>query len=216
LSEQRKYRQFTPQQKAEIVLAGRRGARSVRDVCREYQIAETLYYQWRERLLEGGKTALANLATRRQSRPRSASSAARSGSWSGHSAVRPMSWRWRGTLAGLGVNERVARSRAVVAAGHRPAVVARVARISRQALYRRCGRRPLAAGPGPGRPDDQPIVEVAKANPTDGTRMVAALASRELGRPVELPRSGGHLGAGRGQAMAWPMVCLLSYSAGLR
>jgi transposase len=60
LSEQRTYRQFTPQQKAEIVLAGLRGDRSVRDVCREYQIAETLYYQWRERLLEGGETALAN------------------------------------------------------------------------------------------------------------------------------------------------------------
>jgi transposase-like protein len=29
-------------------------------VCRECQIAETLYYQWRERVLEGGKTALAN------------------------------------------------------------------------------------------------------------------------------------------------------------
>ena len=26
--------------------------------------------------------------------------------------------------------------------------------------------------------------EVAKANPTDGTRMVAAIASRELGEPV--------------------------------
>ena len=43
LSEQRKYRQFTPEQKAEIVLAGLRDDRSVRDVCREYQIAETLY-----------------------------------------------------------------------------------------------------------------------------------------------------------------------------
>jgi transposase len=60
LSEQRKYRQFTPQQKIEIVLAGLRGDRSVRDVCREYQIAETLSDQWRERLLEGGKQALAN------------------------------------------------------------------------------------------------------------------------------------------------------------
>ena len=60
LSEQRTYRQFTPEQKAEIVLAGLRGDRSVRDVCREYQIAETLYDQWRERLLDGGKAALAN------------------------------------------------------------------------------------------------------------------------------------------------------------
>jgi transposase-like protein len=46
MSEQRKYRQFTLEQKSEIVLAGLRGDRSVRDVCREYQIAETLYYQW--------------------------------------------------------------------------------------------------------------------------------------------------------------------------
>ena len=60
MSEQRKYRQFTPEQKTEIILAGLGGDRSVRDVCREYQIAETLSYQWRERLLEGGKTALAN------------------------------------------------------------------------------------------------------------------------------------------------------------
>jgi transposase len=59
MSEKRKYRSFTPEQKAEIVLAGLRGDRSVRDVCREYEIAETLYYQWRDRLLEGGKAALA-------------------------------------------------------------------------------------------------------------------------------------------------------------
>ena len=56
---ERKYRSFTPEQKAEIVLAGLRGDRMVRDICREHEIAETLYYQWRDRLLEGGKTALA-------------------------------------------------------------------------------------------------------------------------------------------------------------
>jgi transposase len=60
MSETRKYRQFTVEQKAEIVLAGLRGDRSVRDVCRAYEIAETLYYQWRDRLLEGGKAALAH------------------------------------------------------------------------------------------------------------------------------------------------------------
>ncbi|MEM9036393.1 MAG: transposase [Actinomycetota bacterium] len=58
LSEKRKYRTFSPDEKAEIVLAGLRGDRSVRDVCREYEIAETLCYQWRDRLLEGGKEAL--------------------------------------------------------------------------------------------------------------------------------------------------------------
>ncbi len=59
MSEKRKYRTFTPDQKLEIVLGGIRGDRSVRDVCREYGIAEALYYQWRERLFEGGKAALA-------------------------------------------------------------------------------------------------------------------------------------------------------------
>ena len=59
MSEQRKYRTFTAQQKIEIVLAGLRGDRSVKEVCREHEIAETLYYNWRDKLLEGGRTALA-------------------------------------------------------------------------------------------------------------------------------------------------------------
>lgn len=59
MSESKKYRVFTPEQKIEIVLAGLRGDRPARDVCREYEISEALYYQWRERLLEGGKAALA-------------------------------------------------------------------------------------------------------------------------------------------------------------
>jgi len=64
MSEQRKYRKFSAQQKVEIVLAGLRGDRSVRDVCREHQIAETLYYGWRDRLLEGGRGLLAGKAER--------------------------------------------------------------------------------------------------------------------------------------------------------
>src|SRR5215471_412342 len=59
LSEQRKYRTFSVQQKLEIVLAGLRGDVSVKELCRKHGIAETLYYSWREKLLEGGKTALA-------------------------------------------------------------------------------------------------------------------------------------------------------------
>ena len=57
MSEKRKYRQFTPDQKVEIVLAGLRGDRSARDVCRDYEFSEALFYQWRDRLLEGGKAA---------------------------------------------------------------------------------------------------------------------------------------------------------------
>ncbi|ASR56110.1 hypothetical protein CBP52_14520 [Cellulomonas sp. PSBB021] len=86
------------------------------------------------------------------------------------------------------MSTRVSRARAVIATGRQPAVVARVARVSRQALYRPILRRPPGAGPGRGRPGDDAIVEVARANPVDGTRMVAALASRALGEPVNRKR----------------------------
>ena len=86
------------------------------------------------------------------------------------------------------MSTRVSRARAVVATGRRPAVVARVAGISRQSIYRPMCRRPVKAGPGRGRPGDEAIVEVAKQNPTDGTRMVAALASRDLGEAVNRKR----------------------------
>jgi len=59
LSERRKYRSWTAKQKIEIVLGGLRGDRSVKEVCREHEISETLYYSWREKLLEGGREALA-------------------------------------------------------------------------------------------------------------------------------------------------------------
>ena len=59
LSEQRKYRKFTASQKLEIVLAGLRGDRSVRDVCREHRISETLYYGWRDQLLQAGRERFA-------------------------------------------------------------------------------------------------------------------------------------------------------------
>ena len=56
------------QQKVEIVLAGMRGERSVRDVCREHAIAETLYYGWRDQLIEGGRAALAGKEERGEER----------------------------------------------------------------------------------------------------------------------------------------------------
>ena len=68
MAQQRRYRKFSAQQKLEIVLAGLRGDRSVRDVCREHDIAETLYYDWREKLLEGGKEVLAGKEERQGER----------------------------------------------------------------------------------------------------------------------------------------------------
>ncbi len=87
----------------------------------------------------------------------------------------------------MGVTLRVARSRELVAAGRPAAVVARVARISRQALYRR-PKRPPAGERRPLSPTDRVVLDVARANPTDGTRMVAALASRELAGAVNRKR----------------------------
>ena len=77
------------------------------------------------------------------------------------------------------MRQRVARSRELVAQGRPVALFARVAGISRQAIYRRPKRPPS----GQRRPLDQTdrvVLGVARENPTDGTRMVAALASREL------------------------------------
>lgn len=59
MGEQRKYRSWTAEQKLAIVLAGMRGDRSVKEVCREHQISDTLFYSWRDKLLEGGRAALA-------------------------------------------------------------------------------------------------------------------------------------------------------------
>ena len=68
MSERRKYRSWTAKQKIEIVLAGLRGDRSVKEVCREHEISETLYYSWREKLLEGGREALQGKEERRGER----------------------------------------------------------------------------------------------------------------------------------------------------
>jgi len=77
------------------------------------------------------------------------------------------------------VRERAARAR-VLALSYPKAVVARVMQVSRQSLYPPAPK-PSSTKPAP--PDDveSVIVEVAKANPTDGYRMVAAIASRQLG-----------------------------------
>jgi putative transposase len=88
------------------------------------------------------------------------------------------------------VSERVAYARELVAAGHRPAVVARILQISRQAIYR--VPRPRRTPSSPQRPPtgevETAIVDVAIANPTDGYRMVTAWVRRRLGRPVNRKR----------------------------
>ena len=89
----------------------------------------------------------------------------------------------------MGVRTRAARSRELIAKGRRPAVVARVLQVNRTGLYRTPKRRRPATRRAVVDPIDRLIVEVARTNPTDGTRMVAALTSRELGRQVNRKRA---------------------------
>ena len=55
MTEKRTYRTFTPG--AEAWDRARRPARRevVKELCRDHQISETLYYSWRDQLLEAGK-----------------------------------------------------------------------------------------------------------------------------------------------------------------
>jgi putative transposase len=88
------------------------------------------------------------------------------------------------------VSERVTSARELVAEGHRPAAVARVAQISRQAISR--VPKPRRASASPSRPPtdqvEAAIVSEAEANPTDGYRMVTAWVRRRLGRAVNRKR----------------------------
>jgi putative transposase len=88
------------------------------------------------------------------------------------------------------VTLRVAYARELVAGGHRPAVVARILRISRQALYRvpRPRKPPDASRRLPVDEVEAAIGEVAEQNPTDGYRIVTAWVTRKLGRAINRKR----------------------------
>jgi putative transposase len=86
------------------------------------------------------------------------------------------------------VRERVARSRELVARGFAAAAVARVMKVSRQAIY----RTPTPRTPPQRRPPadavEAVIVAEAMANQTDGYRMITAFVRRRLGRAVNRKR----------------------------
>src|SRR5215216_4027571 len=116
LSETRKYRKFSPQQKLELVMASWRGERSVAELCREHDISESLLRRWREQVLDAGMERFAAGEQRTEAtelRRRVAHLERAFGRKTYELEV----------AAGLGVRQRVARSRELVAAGHRPAVV---------------------------------------------------------------------------------------------
>jgi putative transposase len=86
------------------------------------------------------------------------------------------------------VSVRVARSRRLVAEGYALASVARVLRVSRQALYRTPTRRAAAQRQPSADPVERAIVEEALANQTDGYRMICAFVRRRLGLAVNRKR----------------------------
>ena len=66
MSESRKYRKFTAQQKTEIVLASLRGPKTMTELCREHEIADSLLRKWREQFLAAGAERLQGTAERTQ------------------------------------------------------------------------------------------------------------------------------------------------------
>jgi transposase len=53
-----KRRKIDAETKMAAVLEGLRGESSIADICRKYQISESLYYRWRDKFLEAGSRAL--------------------------------------------------------------------------------------------------------------------------------------------------------------
>lgn len=88
------------------------------------------------------------------------------------------------------MSERVARSRELVAGGRKPAVVARVLQVTRQAIYRvpQPSRPPEATRRPTVDEVEAAIVRVAEQNPTDGYRIVTAWVARKVGRAVNRKR----------------------------
>lgn len=49
-----KRRQWTPEEKVKIVVEGLSGTISISELCNRYQITQTQYYQWKDKLLGDG------------------------------------------------------------------------------------------------------------------------------------------------------------------
>ena len=49
-------RRFAPEDKLKIVLEGLSGTIEISELCRKYQITTTMFYNWKERLLENSAT----------------------------------------------------------------------------------------------------------------------------------------------------------------
>ena len=60
-------RQYSPQEKLEIILAGLASENGIADVCRRYGISTTLYYQWKKHLLKQAPVIFKRESRKRES-----------------------------------------------------------------------------------------------------------------------------------------------------
>jgi len=51
---------YTPEKKFNIILESLRGDRSISEICRDYGIAQSLFYKWRDKFFEGAKNSLSS------------------------------------------------------------------------------------------------------------------------------------------------------------
>ena len=49
---------FSSEEKFKIVLESLRGDRSISEICRDYGIAQSVFYKWRDKFLQGAQQAL--------------------------------------------------------------------------------------------------------------------------------------------------------------
>jgi transposase-like protein len=52
-----KYRTFTPEFKAQVVLAVLTGSKSAAEVCREHQLKDSVFYRWKDQFLQNSSKA---------------------------------------------------------------------------------------------------------------------------------------------------------------
>jgi putative transposase len=48
---------FSAEQKFNIILESLRGDRSISEICREYGIAQSVFYKWRDKFFEGARNS---------------------------------------------------------------------------------------------------------------------------------------------------------------
>jgi putative transposase len=53
-----KTRQFTPEEKFNVVLESIRSDRNISEICREHGIAQSLFYKWRDKFFDSAKAGL--------------------------------------------------------------------------------------------------------------------------------------------------------------